>query len=173
MRTTSKNMDDRLLEYIDGTLAPADTEKLQREISDSAELKARLEELQSLSHSLRVRLEEPSKNFTQRVMEQLEKSPVRNSLSIRNGIFLLIGVMVAVGISSLLLATGIFDTTGSIDLNDLVQQSKYIKQPLPSIPFNGKLVVNIIIVLNISLAFLVLDRAILKPWFENRTRMNF
>jgi len=28
--------------------------------------------------------------------------------------------------------------------------------------------VNIIILLNLALAFLVLDRAILKPWFERR-----
>ncbi len=172
MGTLSNTTDDRLLEYIDGTLAPADREKLEREISGSLEIRMRLEELQSLSHTLRIQLEVPSKNFTQRVMASLDYNPTR-STSIRNGIFLLAGVLVAVGLGSMLLAMGVFDSPGTINLNNLVIQNDYIRQPLPSIPFDGKLVLNIIIVLNVALAFLVLDRAILKPWFENRSRMQF
>jgi hypothetical protein len=30
------------------------------------------------------------------------------------------------------------------------------------------MVMNVIILLNLALAFLVLDRAVLKPWFERR-----
>lgn len=174
MKKVSKQLDDRLLEYLDGALAPADKERLEQEIAASEEMSFRFEELRTLTHSLsHVQLEQPSKNFTQRVMDHLDQLPVRSNLSIRNSILLLAGVLVAVGIGSLLLASGIFDTPGSINLNELIQQNKYIQQPLPSIPFNGKLVVNIIILLNIALAFLVLDRAILRPWFERRARMHF
>jgi hypothetical protein len=81
--------------------------------------------------------------------------------------------MIAVGIGAFLLSAGVFDSTGAIDLNDMGIQNKYIQESLPTIPVNGKLIMNVIIMLNIALAFLVLDRAILKPWFERRTRMNF
>lgn len=174
MKKISNQLDDRLLEYIDGTLASDDKERLEQEIYASAELTTRLEELQTLTRSLKnVRLEQPSKNFTQRVMDHLDQYPMRKGISIKNGILLLTGVLVAVGIGTILLATGAFDTPGTINLNDLVQQNKYIQQPLPSIPFNGKLVVNVIILLNIAIAFLVLDRAILKPWFERRAHMHY
>jgi hypothetical protein len=66
----------------------------------------------------------------------------------------------------------VFDTSGSIDLNQTIVPNKFIQQPLPSIPFNGKLVMNVIIILNLALAFLVLDKAVLKPWFEKRARLH-
>jgi hypothetical protein len=49
--------------------------------------------------------------------------------------------------------------------------NKYLDWELPEIPFNGKLIVNLIIIANIALAFIVLDRAVLKPWFERRRNM--
>lgn len=174
MNKIPNQLNDKLLDYLDGTLAPADKKRLEQELATSEELRSRLDELQSVTHTLsQVRIEQPSPNFTQRVMDHLDQLPVRSGLSMRNSILLLAGVLVAVIIGSLLLASGIFDAPGTINLNELVETNKYIQQPLPSIPFNGKLVVNIIILLNIALAFLVLDRAILRPWFENRTRMNF
>jgi hypothetical protein len=66
------------------------------------------------------------------------------------------------------LSAGVFDGTSSIDLNQTLLPNKYIQQSLPTISFNGKMVMNVIILLNLALAFLVLDRAVLKPWFERR-----
>jgi hypothetical protein len=106
-------------------------------------------------------------------MSKLDQYPVQSkSFSSLNGILLLAGVLVAVGIGSLLLAGGVFDGSSVIDLNQAIDTSKYIQKPLPSIPFNGKLVVNIIIMLNLALAFLMLDKAVLKPWFEKRARLH-
>ena len=75
---------------------------------------------------------------------------------------------------SLLLSAGVFDSTNTLELMDIVIQNKYIdiNKSLPSIPFNEKMVVNIIILLNLALAFVVLDRTVLKPWFEKR-KINF
>ena len=174
MKASSHQKDNRLLDYIDGTLAPADKENLEQELLASPELSNRLEELQQVTANLKgVHLEHPSKNFTQKVMEHLTQYPAPSGLSIRNGAFLLVGVLIAIGIGTFLLASGIFDTAGSINLNELGLPTKYLQEPLPSIPFNGKLVVNIIILLNIALALIVLDRAILKPWFERRAHMHF
>jgi hypothetical protein len=171
MNKLSKSQDDKLLDYLDGTLSPAEKARLEQEIFNAPELQNRLVELRRITTALqRVELQQPSKNFTQRVMERLDQYPVRAGLTMRNGILLLAGVLVAIGLGSLLLAAGIFDAPGAINLNELGLESKYIKQPLPSIPINGKLVVNIIIMLNIALAFILLDRTILRPWFEQRLR---
>jgi anti-sigma factor RsiW len=166
--------DEKLLDYLDGTLKGTEKESLEQQIKSSAALQARLEELRTLDAGLRLtRLEQPSKNFTQLVMNRLDQYPVQaKSFSTRNGVLLLIGVLVAVGVGSLLVAGGVFDGTSSIELNQTIVPNKYIQNPLPAIPFNGKLVVNIIIMLNLALAFMVLDKAVLKPWFEKRARMH-
>ena len=136
----------------------------------SPALQARLEELRRLDEDLRmIKLEQPAKNFTQRVMSRLDQYPVKSNFTFRNGIILLAGVLVAVGVGSLLVAGGIFDGKNTIDLNQTIGPvNKYIEKPIPTFNFNGKLIVNVIILLNLALAFLVLDRAILKPWFERR-----
>lgn len=174
MKTLSQAQEEKLLEYIDGTLSATEKELFEQALRTSPALQARFEEMNRLDSSLRtIKLEQPSKNFTQQVMGKLDQYPIRSSnLLSRNGIFLLIGVLLAVGIGSLLLSAGVFDGTSSIDLNQTIIPNKYIQQSLPTISFNGKLVVNIIILLNLALAFLVLDRAILKPWFERRARMH-
>jgi len=174
MNKIPQPLDNKLLELIDGTLSAHDKEQLEQQLAASPELKRRFDELSQINYSLKSSVhEQPSKYFTQRVMAKLDSYPVRTGLSARNGLLLLAGVLVAIGIGSFLLAAGVFDSSGSIDLNNMVLQNQYIKEPLPSIPFNGKLVVNIIIMLNIILAFLVLDRTILKPWFERRANMDY
>ncbi|HRJ29108.1 MAG TPA: hypothetical protein PLV21_09930 [Cyclobacteriaceae bacterium] len=174
MNKIPQPLDNQLLDLIDGTLSPAEKEKLEQQLATSPELKKRFDELAQVNYTLKTSApEQPSKNFTELVMAKLNSYPVRSGLSPRNGLLLLVGVMVAIGIGSLLLANGVFDTPGSIDLNNMVMQNQYIKEPLPSIPFNGKLVVNIIIMLNIILAFLVLDKTILKPWFDKRANMHY
>lgn len=174
MKKTPQQLDDELLNYLDGTLSVLDREMLEQQLSASPALQKRLEELKDitaiLAHSA---IEHPSKNFTQRVMHHLDHYPARSGLTPRNGILLLIGVLIAIGIGSFLLAAGIFDGTSTVDLNKLVIENQYFKQPLPSISVNGKLIMNIIIILNIALGFLILDRAILKPWFGRRARIHF
>ena len=166
----SQNQDDKLFEYIDGGLKGIEKENFEQLLKTSPVLRARLEELRKLDADLRtITLQQPSKNFTQRVMSKLDQYPVRSNFSFKNGIILLAGVLVAVGVGSLLVAGGVFDGTSTIDLNQTMGPvNKYIEKPIPTFNFNGKLMVNIIILLNLALAFLVLDRAILKPWFDKR-----
>jgi len=174
MKKIPQQLDNELLNYIDGVFSLSEKDRIEKELSASPELQKRLEQLKDisaiLSHSI---VEQPSKNFTQRVMQHLDQYPVRSGLTPRNGILLLIGVLIAIGIGSFLLAAGIFDGTSTLDLNKLIIENQYIKEPLPSISFDGKLMMNIIIVLNIALGFLILDRVILKPWFDRRARIHF
>ena len=166
----SQTQDDKLFEYMDDGLKGIEKENIEQLLKTSPALQARLEELRKLDADLRtIKIEQPSKNFTQRVMSKLDQYPVRSNMTFRNGIFLLAGVLVAVGIGSLLVAGGVFDGTSTIDLNQtLVPANKYLEKPIPTFNFNGKTMVNVIILLNLALAFVVLDRAILKPWFERR-----
>lgn len=166
--------EEKLLEYLDGTLSPSEQETIEQALKNTPALAERLKELTRLDQVLRsATIEQPSKNFTQQVLAKLDQYPAQaKGFSSLNGILLLAGVLVAIGIGTLLVAGGVFDNPGTIDLNQTLLPNKYIQKPLPSIPFNGKLIVNIIILLNIALAFLVLDRAVLKPWFEKRAKMH-
>src|SRR6478609_5467354 len=111
MEKITQQQDDRLLDYLDGKLSGAEAAMLKNQLEQSAALNQRLEELRAV-HTLlsNSTLVEPSKNFTQFVMNNLDKVPVRTStLSPRNGLILLCGILVATGITILLLATGSFD----------------------------------------------------------------
>lgn len=119
-------------------------------------------------HLKSVRIEQPSVNFTQRVMSNLHRAPVVTlELPSRNKMLMLAGILVTIGIAVLLVAGGAFNsvTSVSVDQNIIPNQ---IREYIPSIPFNGKLIINIAILMNLALAFIILDRVVLKPWFERR-----
>ena len=170
MKKISQQLDDTLLDYLDGLLSSAEKQRVEHLLQSDEAIANRLRELRELGQSLReFTLEQPSKNFTQVVMRKLDQYPARTGLSIRNGIFLLAGVLATAGIATVLISAGVFDgSSTSLNLNQFELSGKYISKPLPSIPFNGKVILNTIVFLNVALGFLVLDRAILKPFFQRR-----
>ena len=159
-----------LLDYLDGNLEPVKREAVERALQLDADLQKRLDLLRSADKFLRhAKLEHPSKNFTSLVLQRLDEYPLKSGLSIRNGIFLLSGIMVIVAVALVLLSMGVFDqSTTTINPNDIEIVQQYIPKELPSIPVDGKLLVNIIVILNLAVMFVVLDRAILKPFFQKR-----
>lgn len=170
MKKVPQSVDDMLLNYLDGKLSKEESEKIEREVGRNLQWKARLDELRLVTSALQeTRVEVPSKNFTFAVMSKLSTTPVDQGLSLRNGIFLLLGVLMAVGIAAFLVAAGMFDNmTGAVDLNQVDLSRKYIKTPLPSFEYSGKILVNVIIFLNLGLAWIILDRVVLRPYFERR-----
>jgi hypothetical protein len=105
------------------------------------------------------KLENPSSNFTHRVMMNLHSLPVASSLSPRNGLLLLGGTMVAVTLLTFLVSGGTFDSMNeTINLPQLKQ----------SVPVSGTWVMKGLIILNIVLAFALFDRTILRPFFNKR-----
>src|SRR5690349_4279790 len=168
MKKIPQSIDDKLLDYLDGKLSRPELFILEEEIQRNENIKARLENLRMTHQVLgQFKLEQPSKNFTQVLMQKLDQAPARSTgFSIRNRIFLLVGVLAAVGVASLLVSAGVFDNSSAIDLNQVNIPEKYFKEPLPTIPVSGKLIVNIVIILNLGLAWIILDRAILKPFFQ-------
>jgi hypothetical protein len=169
MKKISQQLEDILLDYIDGNLDAVQREAIEKSIKESTDLKERYEELRLLHFNLKNQpLSNPSRDFTSVVMNKLDQYPSRAGLSLMNGVFLLSGIFIVLAIALVLLSQGVFDQSTSFDLNNVGLVNQYIKQTLPSIPVNGKLIVNIIVLLNLGLAFIVLDKAILKPLFARR-----
>lgn len=171
MKTIPQVLDDKLLAYLDNTLSPSETRELQQQVEHDTALKARLEALRKLHEALQqITIEEPSRNFTQAVMDKLDHAAAPSTrFSIRNGILLLVTVLVATGIALYLLSGGAFDNAVTpVDFTTMNLPGKYFDRPLPSIYFDGKLMINIIIILNLGLAWVVLDRTILSPYFKRR-----
>ena len=171
MNKLPQRLDDLLLRYLDGALNPAEQQDLEKDIATNDALKKRLEQLQTMNVLLKShKVEQPSKNFTQLVMSKLNQSPGYSvKFPVRNGILLLIGVLLVAAIASVLVPEGVFDNISmTIDLNKVEPAKKYIERTLPAIPVDGKLLVNFIILINLVLGWLVLDRAILKPIFHRR-----
>lgn len=168
-------------------LTQRDLDELVRYIDDELDVKARTLFEERLGHNELLRekylamleahqllkvqpLSMPSKNFTERVMQNLDHySPRSFTISIKNGLFLLAGVLIA-GVLALYLAdSGVFD--GAVTISNPVDPSlseKFLNRSLPSVSVDGKLMVNAIVLLNLGLAWIVLDRTILRPLFRRR-----
>jgi len=173
MDKVTPESDDLLLHYIDGTLSQSEKQNLEKDLEQSEILRKRLDQLRSTHLLLRSnRLEQPSKNFAQIVMTRLNNDPIRGtSFPMRNSILLLAGVLLVAIIASVLVPAGVFDSISTtIDLNQVELPKKYLERTLPSISIDGKLMVNVIILVNLVLGWLVLDRAILKPIFQRRAQ---
>jgi hypothetical protein len=162
--------DDQLLNYLDGSLNKVQVEEVEERIRMSNALTTRLEELRTIHATLKYNatLEMPSGNFTQRVMQNLDSFQVP-VLSARNGILLLVGIVAAIGVTLLLIQSGVFDSIkGAVTLDSLPIKQQWIKNPIPSFPYNGKKIMNVILIIATGLSFVLLDRTILRPWFEHR-----
>jgi hypothetical protein len=169
---SSEELDIKILEFLDGLMSKSEREDFEKIIQTNNVAKTRFHELQQIHLLLKTNaIEQPSRNFTQQVMSNLEKKSFYGNLSMLNSILLLLGIMVVVGLCAFLVSKGFFDGTTSIDINGITQVKyleKYSDKSIPVIDVNGKLMVNTIIILNLALAFMILDRAILKPLFQRR-----
>ncbi len=175
MKKLSQEKDDLLIRYLDGDLSAGEKEVVERDLLSAEPGRQRLEYLQSIHTYLkkRARLEMPSKNFTEKVLDGLTTVQFRSSLSYKRGLLLLLGTLLASGIALALLSAGVFDAPTTPLLVDAPIDSELFKVPTISIPFNGKLIVNGIIFLNLGLAFVLFDRTVLRPWFQKRTSMGY
>jgi anti-sigma factor RsiW len=174
MKNISEENEIKLLEYIDGKLSPDEAAGVLLLVEEHPELKARLNELQGLeSYIAAFAQQQPSKNFTQQVMSRLDQYPRGAGSSLWKSIVLLAGIFVTAGIASMLVSMGVFDNTAELDLNSVILQNDTMQQSLPSIRFDGRILVNSIIIFNLIIAFFVLDRTVLKPWFQRRSRLHF
>lgn len=175
MKKISQEIDNLLLAYLDGSLSADKIEKVKIGLSTSENLRDRLEVLKLIQSSLQGEvLLHPSDQFTIKVMSNLHKVPVTSVLTPKNGFILLTGILVAMGIGASLVDTGIFNSlNGMLSLNQIKLPAGISTPTLPAVAINGKWVINGIITLNLGLAFLLLDRTVLKPFFNRRSGIQF
>jgi anti-sigma factor RsiW len=167
---TQKDLDD-LARYIDDELGLIERQAFEQRLATNTLLQERFAALLDVHQMMKAQpLQTPSKNFTLRVMENLDHySPPAFSFSIRNGIFLLAGVLLAGVLAMYLAGSGAFDGPVTISSPvDLSLSQKIFNRSLPTVSFDGKVLVNAIVLLNLALGWLVLDRTILRPWFRRR-----
>jgi hypothetical protein len=169
MKNPSEELEKKIFDYLDGKLDPVQRSAFEQLLSSNAALKTQFEEIRLADELLRQSLpEQPSKNFTDVVMRRLDQYPLRSGLSIRNGVILLCGILTVMITAVLLLSTGVFDQNTQLDLNSLQLANRFFKQSLPQWSLNVKTIVNVILLFNLVLAFIVLDSTILKPIFNKR-----
>lgn len=172
MKKDFNDSDKKLFDYLDGLMTVGEKRLFEENMQQSPALQKMVEEQRLLEGSLKtLRLTEPSSAFTNNVMSRIKESPQSYTLSMRNGILLLIGVIVVSFLAVMLLQSGAFDGSTALDMNNEKGfVGKYINQPLPTVSISGKWIVNIIVLINMALGFIILDRAVLRPFFEKRMR---
>lgn len=159
--------DEQLMKYVDGLLPASERERLDKELQSSPALRERLELFRLLNHGLsKYELQSPSRDFTNNVLNNLDRKPVVNGISPLNGLLLFAGVVVAVLAVALLLGRGLYDSQMTVPLSEL--ELPNIKQSLPSVNISNKMIVNGILIVAVAISFLVLDRTVLKPMFQRR-----
>jgi anti-sigma factor RsiW len=170
MSAAQQNDDDLLLDYLDGTLSPSERQAVEIRLKSDKALDRRYHELAFIHQALKDEAPpEPSRQFTQQVMANLHHYPARNAFSIRNGLILLGGILLASLLAAVLVSSGVFDSaTTTLDVNQFSLPKQYLPEALPSVSISGKHIVNIIILFNLGLAWIILDRVILKPYFQRR-----
>jgi hypothetical protein len=175
---TPARQDEKLLDYLDGKLNSVFAQELRQQIEASPALAARLEELRAVHTVLGTnKLEEPSTNFTHRVMANLHRYPELIRTSPKTGLLLIFGTMVGTLILALLISGGVFDTMNvpvSLEKIPSLEKLPATREILDGpIIFSGKWIMNGLIVLNLIIGFIILDRTVLRPIFGKRAGMGF
>ena len=170
MERITEAQETTLQRYLDGELEGPSLQQFKDELQQSPALQRRLELARPVHAFLsKQKLESPSANFVDNVMRNLSRGAIRSYPSPRSGLMLLAGVIVASGMLAALLTAGTFDqVSGLITLDQVEILKNYSAPKLPSFNVNGKLVMKILIGINLVLAFVVLDRTVLRPFFQRR-----
>jgi hypothetical protein len=162
--------DDQILNFLDGTTIGGEREKALKLIELNPDVRKRVEELKAVHLFLQNQnhIEQPSRTFTERVMAGLHTRPSFSFLSPRNGLLLLAGLMVASGLAIMLVNSGTFDQWHAFfNIGQIPLKYNVVKLPA-TIPFDLKLAVKIFVMINVAIGFVLLDRTILRPFFQRR-----
>ncbi|MEM6524060.1 MAG: hypothetical protein AAGF85_06695 [Bacteroidota bacterium] len=166
----NKITDEVLLDYIDGALDKADEQFIKKQLQSDMQLRARLHDLKKADKHLMGDILHPSVNFTDTVWKKISNMGSAPRLSL-NGLLIVLAAMVTVVLGSYFMTDSIID----INLNVGVPSSvtEYVKVPEVELPkgINLKIISQILLYSISFLLLLILDRAILKPYFRRRRQL--
>jgi hypothetical protein len=165
----SEQKDQKILAYLDNMLSESERKNFEQMMESDPALRQKMEHVLELNRMIKAeKLQVPSRNFTRNVMENLHHYPLSSKPVILNSVLLLAGVITLIGLCTAMVYFGLFDTQANVNLNTVDIVNKYIHKSLPQINLDGKVIVNTVIFLNLILALIVLDKAVLKPVFMRR-----
>ncbi|HYG03756.1 MAG TPA: hypothetical protein VD927_15010 [Chryseosolibacter sp.] len=168
MEAEEKYMDE-LLRYLDGLMTAKEAEAFEHLIREDNNLQRKYNDLKEMEMYLRsTKLPEPSAAFTSNVMQKIEAGPLLWR-RLTKGLILIFGVTIVAALGAYLIATGTLDNSQTTITIDRVQHlEKFLPNATPAFNFDGKLMMNVVIFLNLAVALIVLDRTVLKPYFQSR-----
>lgn len=164
-----KNLEELLLRYEANELSPEELKNLELQLSQSPELKKKADQYLLIHQFLQTRgkIESPSRFFTEKVMDGLETKSLTIHSSPRKGMMLLLGIILASGLVISLLSSGTFNNLTETIPTDYLKAPNFLKIPA-SVSVDIKLVINVILLTNLAIAFVVLDRTVLRPFFQKK-----
>lgn len=166
-----KITDEVLLDYIDGSLIQSEAIRIKAAINANPQLRARLEELRLPDRHLAGSLESPSANFTDTVWSKLSQSKGNVPKFSLNSFLIVFAAMITVVLGSYFMTDSIIDLDLSLKVPNTV--TEYVEVPQVEIPQGISLkTVSQILLYSLSfLLLLILDKAILKPYFKKRREL--
>jgi anti-sigma factor RsiW len=158
-----------LVRYHSGELDDTTAEQVRQELQRSPGLQQQLAHLIAIDRFLQQqsKLAQPSKNFTDKVMHGISLPVSSRVLSPKMGMLLLTGIFTMVIVALYILRSGWYDSV-DFSLNVNVQSLYFEKLTSPNFQFPAKWVVTTFLILNLLVGFVLLDRTILKPYFQRR-----
>jgi len=167
MKEIPSYLEDKIYAYMDGQLTGSEKEAFEHLLASDKTVKSRYDEIVLAERLLtEAPLLEPSPGFTETVLERISNPPVR--FSIRNGLIIFSAIVFLMFLLAGFASAGIFEQTTMVDLNKLVPLEEMSDRNIPSVSIDVQWFIRILIVLNTAVAFIVLDRTVLKPFFQQR-----
>lgn len=165
-----KITDEILLDYLDGSLTEEKAEYVKELLDQDNELKSRLMDLKMADQYMIGNMDSPSMNFTETVWNRISSSGRTSKFSL-NGLLIVLAAMITVVLGSYFMTDSIID----LDLNVTVPSTvtEYVKVPQIEMPegVNLKTVSQVLLYSISLLLLLILDKAILKPYFKRRKEL--
>ncbi|GAA0188238.1 hypothetical protein GCM10009122_45990 [Fulvivirga kasyanovii] len=177
MEKPLKITDELLLDYIDGLLSKEEAARVEK-ACDQPQVAFRLEELKKTDQLLLMTatLQTPSKNFSSKVMANLDKPIVKSiNYSRKNGLIILILALLTVIAGSLYMTESML-TLDMFDTVELPQVGNVMEMPDVQLPdsVNLKIITDGLLFAVLILALLLLDKVVLRPFFKSRrTEMQY
>ena len=165
-----KITDEVLLDYIDGVLEDNKADFLKKNLLEDEKLHSRFLELKRADEYLSGTLESPSKNFTDAVWTKISISGENARFSL-NGLLIVLTAMITVVLGSYFITDSIIELDLDIGIPNML--SEYVKVPQMDMPegINLKTISQALLYGISFLLLLILDKAILKPYFKRRKEL--
>ncbi|MCU0419942.1 MAG: hypothetical protein MUC38_09820 [Cyclobacteriaceae bacterium] len=163
-----KITDEQLWQWVAGEAPEAEAARLEQAMCEDESIQKRTAHIRLLHQTLQrqATLEEPSSRFTARTMAALREKPLL-PMTYGKGFLILGGIVVATGLAAMLMAFGIFDSEAA----PLTLRQPWLTRLIgsPTLHFEVKTVVKAVMLGNLALALVLLDRTILRPYFQRRS----